>query len=69
MLNQRTQADRVVQGAVDAEDSVPLSDGLHAGAGDTVIARQNDRTITDSSGDFIRNGTMLDVVRTGGRNG
>lgn len=69
MLNQRAQADRVVQGAVDAEDSVPLSDGLHAGIGDTVIARQNDRAITDSSGDFIRNGTMLDVVRTGRRDG
>lgn len=69
MLNQRAQADRVVQGVVDAEDSVPLSDGLHAGTGDTVIARQNDRTITDSSGDFIRNGTMLDVVRTGRRDG
>lgn len=69
MLNQRAQADRVVQGAVDAEDSVRLSDGLHAGTGDTVIARQNDRAITDSSGDFIRNGTMLDVVRTGRRDG
>ena len=69
MLNQRAQADRVVQGAVDAEDSVPLSDGLHAGIGDTVIARQNDRAITDSSGDFIRNGTMLDVVGTGRRDG
>jgi hypothetical protein len=69
MLNQRAQADRVVQGAVDAGDSVPLSDGLHAGTGDTVIARQNDRAITDSSGDFIRNGTMLDVVGTGRRDG
>ncbi|WP_454698222.1 MobF family relaxase [Arthrobacter humicola] len=69
MLNQRAQADRVVQGAVDAEGSVPLSDGLHAGTGDTVIARQNDRAITDSRGDFIRNGTMLDVVRTGRRDG
>ncbi|WLQ05680.1 MobF family relaxase [Arthrobacter oryzae] len=69
MLNQRAQADRVVQGAVDAEDSVPLSGGLHAGTGDTVIARQNDRAITDSSGDFIRNGTMLDVVHTGRRDG
>ncbi|MDR6507722.1 MobF family relaxase [Arthrobacter oryzae] len=69
MLNQRAQADRVVQGAVDPEDSVPLSDGLHAGTGDTVIARQNDRAVTDSGGDFIRNGTMLDVVRTGRRDG
>lgn len=69
MLNERAQADRAIQGAVDAEHTVPLSDGLRAGTGDTVIARRNDRHITDSSGDFIRNGTMLDVVRTGGRDG
>jgi conjugative relaxase-like TrwC/TraI family protein len=69
MLNQRAQADRVIQGSVDAEHTVPLSDGSRAGAGDTVIARHNDRTITDSSGDFIRNGTMLDVVRAVGRDG
>jgi hypothetical protein len=54
---------------VDAEHTVPLGDGLRAGAGDTVIARRNDRHVTDSGGDFIRNGTMLDVVRTGGRDG
>lgn len=68
-LNQRAQADRVIQGTVDAEHTVPLSDGSRAGAGDTVIARLNDRSITDSSGDFIRNGTMLDVVRIGRRDG
>ncbi|WP_426939746.1 MobF family relaxase [Pseudarthrobacter sp. S6] len=69
MLNQRAQADRVIQGSVDAEHTEPLSDGSRAGAGDTVIARLNDRSITDSSGDFIRNGTLLDVVRTGRRDG
>ncbi|MET1086613.1 MAG: hypothetical protein ABWY04_05780, partial [Arthrobacter sp.] len=69
MLNQRAQADRVIQGSVDAEHTVPLSDGSRAGAGDTVIARLNDRSITDSSGDFIRNGAMLDVVRAVGRDG
>jgi conjugative relaxase-like TrwC/TraI family protein len=69
MLNQRAQADCVIQGSVDAEHRVPLSDGSRAGAGDTVIARHNDRSITDSSGDLLRNGTMLDVVRTGSRDG
>lgn len=69
MLNERAQADRAIQGAVDAEHTVPLSDGLQAGTGDTVIARRNDRHITDSSGDYIRNGTMLDVVGTGRRDG
>ncbi|MET3161872.1 UNVERIFIED_ORG: conjugative relaxase-like TrwC/TraI family protein [Arthrobacter sp. UYEF10] len=69
MLNERAQADLAIQGAVDAEHTVPLSDGLLAGAGDTVIARRNDRHITDSAGNFIRNGTMLDVVRTSRRDG
>ncbi|WP_284990643.1 MobF family relaxase [Arthrobacter sp. efr-133-TYG-120] len=67
MLNERAQADLVLQGVVDAEQTVLLSDGLKAGQGDTLIARQNDRTIWDSNGDFIRNGTMLDVVRIAGR--
>jgi conjugative relaxase-like TrwC/TraI family protein len=69
MLNARAQADRAIQGAVDAEHTVPLSDGSRGGAGDTVIARRNDRHITDSTGDFIRNGTMLDVVSAGRRDG
>ncbi|MBT8163712.1 MULTISPECIES: MobF family relaxase [Arthrobacter] len=69
MLNERAQADRVIQDLVDAEQTVLLGDGLRAGRGDTVIARRNDRAITDSNGDFIRNGTLLDVVRVGRRDG
>lgn len=69
MLNERAQADRVIQGLVDAEHTTVLSDGLRAGCGDTVIARRNDRTVADSNGDFIRNGTVLDVVRVGRRDG
>ncbi|GAA5192287.1 hypothetical protein GCM10023346_13910 [Arthrobacter gyeryongensis] len=69
MLNERAQADRVIQGFVDAEHTALLSDGLRAGRGDTVIARRNDRTVADSNGDFIRNGTVLDVVRVGRRDG
>lgn len=69
MLNERAQADLVIQGVVDAEHAVLLSDGLKAGRGDTVIARQNDRTIWDTNGDFVRNGTMLDVVSVTDRGG
>jgi conjugative relaxase-like TrwC/TraI family protein len=69
MLNQRAQADRVIQGDVEAEHAVPISDGSRVGLGDTVIARRNDRALVDSSGDFIRNGTMLDVVRADKRHG
>ncbi|MDQ0241279.1 MobF family relaxase [Arthrobacter bambusae] len=69
MLNERAQADRVIQGHVDAEQAVLLGDGMRAGRGDTIIARRNDRTVADSNGDFIRNGTLLDVVRVGKRDG
>jgi hypothetical protein len=69
ILNERAQADLVIQGFVDAEQTVLLSDGLHAGRGDTIIVRHNDRTIWDSNGDFIRNGTMFDVGRVGKRDG
>ncbi|MGO4586553.1 MobF family relaxase [Arthrobacter sp. 2RAF6] len=69
MLNERAQADRVIQGHVDAEQVVLLGDGLRAGRGDKVIARRNDRTVADSNGDFIRNGTVLDVVRVSKRAG
>jgi ATP-dependent exoDNAse (exonuclease V) alpha subunit len=69
MLNERAQADRVVQGVVDVERTVLLCDGLRAGRGDTVIARRNDRTVADSYGDFIRNGTLLDVIHAAKRDG
>lgn len=61
MLNERAQADRVDSGAVDAEATVDLSDGLHAGRGDTILARRNDRHILDDTGDFIRNGTLITI--------
>ncbi|WP_113718105.1 MobF family relaxase [Arthrobacter dokdonensis] len=62
MLNERAQADRVGQGAIDAEATVKLSDGLNAGRGDTILARRNDRHILDATGDFIRNGTLITVA-------
>lgn len=62
MLNERAQADRIGLGDVDAERTVFLRDGLHAGRGDMVIARRNDRSIRDDHGAFIRNGTLMEVV-------
>ncbi|KQQ80975.1 MobF family relaxase [Arthrobacter sp. Leaf137] len=61
MLNERAQADLVAQGAVDAELTVQLADGLRAGSGDTIIARGNNRRLIDSDEDFVRNGTLYDV--------
>lgn len=61
MLNERAQADLVAQGAVDAELTVQLADGLRAGSGDTIIARGNNRRLIDSDEEFVRNGTLYDV--------
>lgn len=69
MLNERAQADRVVQGEVDPEQTVLLSDGLRAGSGDVIIARGNDRKLVDSGGAFVRNGTLFDVEGISRRDG
>ncbi|BCW47995.1 MobF family relaxase [Arthrobacter sp. StoSoilB13] len=62
MLNQRAQADRVILGAADVEQTLVLRGGQHAGRGDIVIARRNDRSLVDDQGAFIRNGTLLEVL-------
>lgn len=69
MLNERAQADRVSLGAVDAERTAVLRDGLRAGRGDIVIARQNNRSIRDDRGEFLRNGTLLKVTGVERRHG
>jgi len=63
-LNERAHAELVDKGTVDAVLTVRLSDELYAGRGDTVIARKNDRRLTDDSGDFIRNGTLIKITAT-----
>ncbi|BCW35965.1 TraA/ATP-dependent exoDNAse/relaxase [Arthrobacter sp. StoSoilA2] len=69
MLNERAQADRVIQGVVDAEHTLALRDGLRAGSGDIIIARRNDRRLQDSQGAFVRNGTLLEVLDINAREG
>ncbi|MDR6438739.1 conjugative relaxase-like TrwC/TraI family protein [Paenarthrobacter nicotinovorans] len=69
MLNERAQADRVRLGAVDAERTVVLRDGLRAGFGDIVIARRNDRSVRDDRGEFLRNGALLEVTGVDRRHG
>ncbi|MEV4954143.1 MobF family relaxase [Paenarthrobacter nitroguajacolicus] len=69
MLNERAQADRVMTGVVDAEQTLILRDGARAGRGDIVIARRNDRTIRDDQGSYVRNGTLLEVLEVDERHG
>ncbi|UEJ82769.1 relaxase domain-containing protein [Brachybacterium halotolerans subsp. kimchii] len=64
-LNARFQSDRIEAGQVDVSRATPLRDGFSAGIGDRVLARTNDRTLTDDHGDFIRNGSLMTVTDVG----
>lgn len=56
-LNQRAHDDQVAAGHVDPHHSLRLGDGLHAGVGDLVLTRRNDRTLQLPDGSHVRNGT------------
>jgi conjugative relaxase-like TrwC/TraI family protein len=56
-LNQRAHDDQVAAGHVDPQHSLRLADGLHAGVGDLVLTRRNDRTVHLPDGNHVRNGT------------
>lgn len=47
-------------------DSVVLSSGLRASAGDLVVTRKNDRSLRLSANDFVRNGDRWRVQSVGG---
>ncbi|MFD9732575.1 hypothetical protein ACFWVA_13245, partial [Micrococcus luteus] len=61
-LNARAQADLVAEGLVDIETTVRLRADIAAGVGDEVLARRNDRSLRDSTGAFIANGTRLTLT-------
>lgn len=68
-LNERAHAALVESGRVDAEHTVALSDGLTAGRGDIIIARKNNRNLTDSNGEYLRNGALLQITKRPHRDG
>ncbi len=62
-LNQRARADLLIDGTLTQDREVELHDGTHAGIGDTVITRRNDRKITASNGnDWVRNGDIWTIT-------
>ncbi|MCR4487694.1 relaxase domain-containing protein [Micrococcus luteus] len=61
-LNTRAQADLVTAGLVDVETTVTLRADVTAGVGDELLARRNDRSLRDSTGSFIANGTRLTLT-------
>ncbi len=62
-LNERARADLLIDGSLAQDREVELRDGSHAGIGDTVITRRNDRKITASNGnDWVRNGDIWTIT-------
>lgn len=61
-LNQRAHTDLVDSGDVDITEQVALRDESQAGIGDLLLARRNDRSIRDSNGAFVSNGTRLTIT-------
>lgn len=62
-LNSRAQKDRIEAGDVQTDaGQLPIRHGMSAYVGDTVLARQNARKLLDSDGDFIKNGTRMNIT-------
>lgn len=61
-LNARAHADLVESGAVVIDTEVTLRSDVRAGVGDVLLARRNDRSIRDSNGSFVANGTRMVIT-------
>jgi conjugative relaxase-like TrwC/TraI family protein len=61
-LSRRARADRVAAGTV-VEHGVEVAGGQHAGVGDEVVTRQNDRRLRTERG-WVKNGDRWIVTRT-----
>jgi conjugative relaxase-like TrwC/TraI family protein len=59
-LNDRARHDRLA--GRDAGPEVTLADGTHAGVGDVIVTRHNDRRLRYGSGNWVRNGDRWTVV-------
>ncbi len=65
-LSARARLDRIADGRVDPTRHVALHDGSHAGVGDLVLTRRNDRRLTTTRGrDWVKNGDLWRVTAIG----
>lgn len=62
-LNLRARTDRIRRSQVDPSDEVLLADDTHAGTGDVVVTRRNDRKLHTGRG-WVRNGDRWQVTAT-----
>lgn len=60
-LNQRAHTDLIATGTVEPA-GVPLHDGTHAGIGDEVVTRDNNRRLTTTDGRWVKNGDKWAVT-------
>lgn len=60
-LNDRARSDLVAAGLVERA-GVQLHDDTHAGVGDRVVTRRNERTLVTGSRGWVKNGDLWDVV-------
>jgi trwC relaxase len=64
-LNLRAQTERINRGDIDITTGFTIRSGNTAHTGDIILARQNNRKLLDSQGEFIKNGTRLTVDAIG----
>lgn len=61
-LSDRARADRVAAGTVENRNTVTLHDGNHAGRGDQIVTRENNRDIRcEDTRQYVRNGDVWSV--------
>ena len=63
-INAAVQAARLAAGDLPPSGSVPIGGGETAHAGDLVVTRRNDRTLTTTTGDTVRNRDLWTVTST-----
>lgn len=61
-LNDQAQAAGLSAGKISHDQTATLGDGRHVGVGDTILTRRNQRLVTDSEGEFIKNGNTFTVT-------
>ena len=61
-INHSVQARRLVGGDLDAQTRRPIAGDEHAHVGDVVVTRRNDRTLTSSHGEPVRNRDVWTVA-------
>ncbi|MGP5002413.1 MobF family relaxase [Glutamicibacter ardleyensis] len=61
-MNTKAQLDLVDAGQVNLDTVVTLREETHAGTGDIILARKNNRNLRDSNGAFIANGVRIRIT-------